>query len=91
MRSGNTVTHRVFDFPKVSSEGQLLFIGDVLVMKNQHRVTIHPLVDRIDICGREWLAEIDTLHLADKVRMELADRDSHLTILLGHPGDELMC
>ena len=90
LRSGDTVTYRPFDFSKVTCERQLLFIGDILVMENQHRVTVHSLVDRIDVCGREWLAEIDTLHLANKVRMELADRDSHLTILLGHPGDEMI-
>ena len=36
---------------KISTERELLVVGDVLVMKHQNRIFVHPGVNRRDILG----------------------------------------
>jgi hypothetical protein len=68
---------RILDLAEISGEVDLLLVGDFLVMEDQYRIAIHPLVDCGDLAARQRAAQIDPADLADKDRMDLADRKSH--------------
>jgi hypothetical protein len=68
---------RVLDLAEIAGEGDLLLVGDGLVVKDQDGVTVHPGLDRRDLVARQGLPQIHPRDLADENRMDLANGDSH--------------
>ena len=68
---------RVLDFAEIASERDLLRVGDVLAVEHEDGVAVHPGLDRRDLVLRHRPPQIDPGHLADKRRMDLADRNGH--------------
>jgi hypothetical protein len=62
---------------EIPREGDLLLIGDVLVVKNQHTVAIHRILDGDSVLAADRLGEVDARRLSSKDRMELPDGDRH--------------
>jgi hypothetical protein len=62
---------------EVAGERDLLFVGEVLVAKDQHGIFVHARLDRIDLLWAERLPAIDIRNLSSKDRVEWADRYGH--------------
>src|SRR5579872_860856 len=77
IRPADKAASGILDLAEIAGKGDLLFVGNVLVMEDEHRVAVHPLIDRRDPLRGERLAQIQPAHLADKNRMNLADRNRH--------------
>ena len=68
---------RVLDLAEIAREGDLLLVGDVLIVKHEDGVAVHPGLDRRDLVRGQRPTQIDPGHFADKHRMNLADRNGH--------------
>src|SRR5215471_7036916 len=66
------------ELAEMTREDELLVDGDVLVAKHEHGVAVHARFDRGDLVRAERMAAIDAGDLADKDRVQRADRDRHL-------------
>jgi hypothetical protein len=65
------------DFAEALREGQLLLVGEGLIVEDQHGVLVHALVNGRNILGRERLGEVEAGGLADETRTDLADAEGH--------------
>jgi len=72
----------------MAGKSDLLVVGDILVAKHQHPVFIHPRFDRGDVFSVERPAANDTRDFADEDRVDLTDRDGHMTLALRCPSAE---
>src|SRR5690348_6265274 len=72
----------VLEFAELPGEGELLFIADVLVAENQHRVFVHPCFHCGDVLAAEWLAAIDPRYFSGEGRSQLAKCHAHLSCFL---------
>ena len=77
MRLGHIAASRILDLTEIAGEGNLLLVGNVLIMKNEHGETVHARFDRRDIGARQLLFQVGSRDLADKHRVDLTDRDRH--------------
>ena len=77
------------EIAELSSEAELLFIGQRLVAKDEHGVFCHALVNGADVRRRERFGATDARDLAYEGVREGADDDGHLRLLLV-PGPPLM-
>ena len=77
VRLGDVAAGRVLDFAEIAGEGDLLLVGDYLVVKDEDGIAVHPSLDRRDLVGRQGLPQIHSGDFADKNRMDLANGDSH--------------
>ena len=75
----DTAAGRILDLAEIAGEGDLLVVGDVLVVEHQDRATIHPRLDRPDLVARRGRPQIDARYLADENGVHLANRDRHRT------------
>ena len=75
MRLGDVAAECAFDLAEVLRERDLLVVGDVLVVEDQHRVAVHAGIDRGRLLAGQRLRQIDTGHLAGEHGMDLADRE----------------
>src|SRR5260221_10189753 len=82
VRLGDVAAGRILDLAEIAGEGDLLLVGDVLVVKDQYRVAVHPGVDRRDIVARQRLPQINPRDLADKDRVTLTNGNGHQSELL---------
>jgi hypothetical protein len=85
VRLGDVAAGGILDLAEIAGEGDLLLVGDILIVKDEHGVTIHPPVDCRDTVARQRLPQIDTRHLADKDRVDLTNGNSHRGELLKQP------
>ncbi len=69
---------RALDLAEIAAEGELLLVGDVLIVEHQHGIAVHPRLDRRRLVRREGLAQIDARDLADEHRMDLSNGDAHI-------------
>jgi len=67
------------DLAEIAAEGELLLVGDRLVVEYQDGVAVHGSLDRRRLLGGERLAQIDAVDLADEDRMDLPNGDAHLS------------
>jgi hypothetical protein len=77
LRPGHIAAGRVLDLTEIAAERDLLLVGNILAMKHQDRIAVHPGLDCHGFIGRESPAQIDPRDLADEDRMDLPDRDNH--------------
>ena len=70
------------ELAEVAREGDLLRVGDVLAVKDQHRMPVHALVDRGGVLAAERLRQIDAGNLADEHGMDLFDGERHFAVVL---------
>src|SRR5438094_670239 len=68
---------RVLELAQAAAEGQLLGVVDALVAEHEHRVLVHPGVDRRHLVRRERLAEVEPLDFGGEARADLTRRDGH--------------
>ena len=69
--------HLLLERPECAAEGELLLVGDVLVVEHQHGVAVHAGVDRRGVRGAERLAEIEARDLAADDRVKRPDFEGH--------------
>jgi hypothetical protein len=50
-------------------EGDLLLVGEALVAKDEHGISVHARLDSGDLLTAERLAAVDTGNLSDKDRV----------------------
>ena len=62
---------------EIQRKGQLLFVRDVLVAKQQHGIFVHAGFDVGRFLRRQGLSQINARNFAEKMRMKLPDRDRH--------------
>src|SRR6185295_9922563 len=74
------IAHRVFQWAERAGEGEVLLVRERLVMEDQYRVTVHPVMDLIHLRWRQGLADVDALDLG-------ADVGRYRTELDGHGGE----
>jgi hypothetical protein len=67
-----------FELAEVAGEGDLLFVGDVLVAEDEHGVSVHAPLDRDDFFVAERLAAVYTRDLSCEDRMQRTDRYGHV-------------
>src|SRR3954462_10117525 len=79
VRLGDIAASGILDFTEVAAERDLLLVNNVLVVKDEDGITVHPGLDRLDIGARQRRSQIDPGHLADKNRVDLADSNRHRT------------
>jgi hypothetical protein len=72
----------IFELTEVAGERDLLFVGEVLVAKDQHGTFVHARLDRIDLASAERLPAIDIRNLSGKDPVEWTDRYGHSLNLL---------
>jgi hypothetical protein len=72
----------VLDLAKIAREGDLLLVGDVLIVEHQYGMAIHARFDRRDILAREQLGEIAAGHLTGEDERERTNQYSHVRGLL---------
>ena len=63
----------LFQLPETATEGELLVVGEALVVKHQHRVLVHSGVNCTDLTGGKRLRKIDAGNLSGKARSDLAN------------------
>ncbi len=68
---------RIFALAEIQRKGQLLLVGQVLIVEQQHGVFIHAGLDIPGLLLCQRLAQIDARYLAEKIRVKLPDRDRH--------------
>src|SRR6476660_3898221 len=78
---GDGAAARMFALAEIQSERQLLLVGDVLVVKQQHGIFVHAGFDVGRFLRRQGLAQIDARNLAEEMRVKLPDRDRHGVLL----------
>ena len=61
----------------MAGEGDLFFIGEILISENEDGVLVHAGLDRRHLRGIERAAAVDAGNLTDKHRMQRADRNGH--------------
>ena len=67
----------VLQLAEMPGEGELLFVGDVLVREHQHGVAVHACLDRRNLIAAESLAAVDPGDLRREGWMQLAKRYRH--------------
>jgi hypothetical protein len=75
-RLGKDVS-RVLALAEIQRKSHLLFVGDVLVVEDQHRIFVHGGFDLARLIGCERLSQIEAGNLADKMFVKLPDGDRH--------------
>ena len=65
------------ELAEMAGEGDLLFVGDVLLAEDENGVLVHAGLDRGDLLGAERLAAVDPGDLSGEHRMQRADRNGH--------------
>src|ERR1051326_1416323 len=68
---------RILDLAEIAGERDLLLVGDVLIVKDEDGIAVHPGLDRRDVLAWQRPPQIHPRDLADKDRMDLANGDSH--------------
>ena len=68
-----TDADRQLDRPEALGEGQLLLVGEILVVEDQHAIPVHAGMDGRDVLRRQRLGQVDARDLADEAGAELAD------------------
>ena len=74
---GDGAAARALALAEIQSKGQLLFVRDVLVAKQQHGVFVHARFNIGRFLRSQGLAQINARNLAEEMRMKLPDRDRH--------------
>ena len=77
VRLRHIAARRILDLAEIEGEGDLLCVGDVLIVKHEDRIAVHPGLDRRHLLARQRPPQIHSGDLADKHRMDLANGDSH--------------
>ena len=67
----------VLERAQAQGERKMLLVVDVLVVKDEHRVLVHPVVNGRHLVGGERFAQIDSLDLGGKARPDLSHLDRH--------------
>ena len=65
----------------MGGEGELFLIAERLVAEHQHRIAVHPRLDRGDLLRVERPQAIDAGNLAGEARSERLDRYRHFVLL----------
>ena len=73
VRRAKTGADGLFQLPETVAESELLFVGEALVVKHQHRVLVHSGVNCTDLTGGKRLRKIDAGDLSSKARSDLAN------------------
>ena len=74
---GHGAAARLLALAEIQRKGQLLLVGNVLAVEDQHGVFVHAGLDVGRLLLRQRLAQIDTRNFAEKMRMKLPDHDRH--------------
>src|SRR3979411_2151529 len=75
LRLDDVAATRIFPFAEIKRESQLMIVGNVLISETQHRVVTHSVFDFGGLPRRQRLSQIDAGDLAEKMRVQLPDRD----------------
>src|SRR6476661_5418820 len=78
---GHGAAARMFALAEIQCKRQLLLVGDVLVVKQQHGIFVHAGFDVGRLLRRQGFAQIDGRILAEEMRGKLPDRDRHGVLL----------
>ena len=73
----------VLDLAQATREGQLLLVVELLVVEDQHGVTVHAGVDGRDLVRGERPGQVETIDFRGEARPDLAKGDGHRRRLLG--------
>ena len=65
----------VLDVAQAPREGELLVVGDPLVVEDEHGVPVHAGVDRLDLVGRQRPGHVDAFHFRGEAQADLAGDD----------------
>src|SRR5205085_11337926 len=68
---------RLLAFAKVQRKGELLLIGDVLAVEDQHGIFVHARFGLARLLLRQRLTQIETRNLTDKMLVQLTDGHRH--------------
>ncbi len=71
-----------FERAEVLREGDLLLVGDVLAMEDEHGEAVHAVIDRRGVLAADRLGQVDARHLAGEPGMDLPDGRGHGGLLL---------
>jgi hypothetical protein len=67
--------------PEDRRKGDLLLVGDVLVVEDQHAVSVHARVDRVSIRATQRLPQVDARHFAGEGWRDRFDCQRHALFL----------
>src|SRR5438046_4203713 len=67
----------VLELTEAPAEGELLLVGELLIVEDEHGVLVHPGMDRLDVGGGERPREVDTADFSGETGTDLASRDGH--------------
>src|SRR4029453_105634 len=68
----------LLELAQALGEGELLVVGDVLIMENQHRVLVHAGVNRRHLVCSQGLGHVDAFDLGGEAQTDLAGDDGHV-------------
>ena len=91
LRLCDIAASRVLDLAEIAGERDLLIVGDVLVVEDEDRVTIHPGLDCSCLVPRQGQPQIHPRDFADENRMDLANGESHRSQAPEHAREKGLC
>src|SRR5207245_1635064 len=68
---------RLLALAEIQRESELLLVGEVLAVEDQHGIFVHAGFDLARLLFRQRLAQVKPGNLADKMLVQLADGHSH--------------
>src|SRR4051812_2598810 len=74
---GDVAATRILALAEIERKGHLLFVGNILIAKQEHGVFVHAGLDVAGFLRRQRLAQIDARNFAKEMRVKLPDRDRH--------------
>jgi hypothetical protein len=74
---GDVAVPRPLDLAEIAAVGDLLVVGEALVVEHQDRVAVHARFDSRGLLGRKRLGDVDAGHLTHEKRVQLADFHAH--------------